>query len=44
MIHEKSTGSVWNVALVAIAVALGAMAMGGLVSAGNANTAIVAAE
>jgi hypothetical protein len=38
MMNEKSPGSVWNVAIVAIALFIGAMALNGVMSADNKNT------
>lgn len=38
MLHEKSPGSVWNVAVVAIVVLLAAMAVSGLVPGGETAT------
>jgi len=38
MLHEKSPGSVWNVAAVAIVVLLAVMAVSGLVPGGDAAT------
>ena len=38
MLHEKSPGSVWNVAVVAIVVLLAVMAVSGLVPGGDPAT------
>jgi len=38
MLNDKSPGSVWNVALVAIALFVGAMALAGTVQAPHATT------
>ena len=38
MMNEKSPGSVWNVAIVAIVLFIGAMALNGVMSTDNKNT------
>ncbi|MGB7288140.1 MAG: hypothetical protein WBC71_14520 [Salaquimonas sp.] len=42
MLNEKSPGSVWNVAFVAVAIFVGAMAFSGVVSTDRSKTTVAA--